>query len=410
MATRKIIVANLFCGAGGTSTGLLQAAQMLDLDVELLAVNHWEIAIATHSANHPGAIHLCENLDNVNPRKVVPGGRLDLLIASPECIHHSRARGGRPINDQSRASAWHVLRWADALDIRNILIENVPEFRDWGPLDDAGRVINPKKGKIYLAFLNAWRALGYNVSARIINAADYGDPTTRKRLFILARKGKRISWPEPTHSKVVEDLFGVRNRWRVAREIIDWSLKGESIFSRKRPLSPNTIKRIEAGLRKYGGAAVDQPLPTVAGAGAISLIEPFIVMLNGTEKDQIERSHRSVDEPMPTVTTNPHLYLCKPFIVPYYGTGVPRSVDEPLGTQGTRDRFGLVEPMFLKGSDGQIYMMDIRFRMLQPHELALAMSFPDSYQFKGNREQRVKQIGNAVPVRTAEALCMALLG
>jgi DNA (cytosine-5)-methyltransferase 1 len=120
-----IFAADLFCGAGGTSTGLIQAAQALGLDVNLLAINHWNLAIATHSANHPGVEHRCEDLDNVNPRKVVPGGYLDLLVASPECMSHSRARGGTPKNDQSRATAFHVLRWAEALYVKDILIENV---------------------------------------------------------------------------------------------------------------------------------------------------------------------------------------------------------------------------------------------------------------------------------------------
>src|SRR6476469_3122330 len=122
---KKITVCNLFCGAGGTSTGLTQACEESGVQVDLIAINHWDVAIATHSSNHPDAKHLCTSIDSVDPRKVVPGGRLNLLVASPECTHHSNARGGRPMSDQSRASAWHIVRWAEALYIDNILIENV---------------------------------------------------------------------------------------------------------------------------------------------------------------------------------------------------------------------------------------------------------------------------------------------
>ena len=123
---KNIFAADLFCGAGGSSTGLMKAADKLGLHVDLLAIDHWDIAIATHSTNYPGSDHRCESLDTVDPRKAIPGGRLDLLVASPECTHHSKARGGKPMSDQSRASAWHVLRWCEAMDVRNVLIENVP--------------------------------------------------------------------------------------------------------------------------------------------------------------------------------------------------------------------------------------------------------------------------------------------
>ena len=547
---RTIEAADLFCGAGGTSEGLMQAAKELGYKVNLLAINHWNVAIATHSTNHPLADTRCESLDNVDPRKAVPSGRLDLLCASPECTHHSNARGGKPMSDQSRASAWHVLRWCEALDIRNVLIENVPEFQFWGPLyEDCNcgsgtevdiklhdkkchwqRPVQKKKGRIYRAFLSSLRALGYSVNARVLNSANYGDPTTRERLFIMARKGKAIRWPEPTHRKEGNgDMFGELPKWKPAREIIDWNIKGDSIFTRasrgKKPLSPNTLKRIEAGLRKYSGMAfvlgqqsgasprsVDKPIPTIAGAGAISLIQPFIiqmdmggrlqdiekplntltsadsrglvepflveyhgtigrqertrsldqpmptldtsnrfglvepfmVMLNGTDEGSLENSNRSVDQPLPTITGSPHIGLAEPFIVPvnhgfgdtrthsvdkpmptitafdalalaqpflveYYGTSGAASVEDPLSTITGRDRFGLVEPTIFQADDGKEYQLDIRFRMLQPHELAAAMSFPAGYKFTGNREQQVKQIGNAVPVSTASALCQALL-
>lgn len=485
--------ADLFCGAGGTSSGLKNAADRLGYDLQLLAINHWDIAIATHSANHPDAEHRCESLDSVDPRKVVPGGYLDLLVASPECTHHSRARGGKPISDQSRASAWHILRWAEALYIENILIENVAEFMDWGPLDKNCKPIQSLKGKTFLAFIEGLKSLGYNVDWRVINTADYGDPTTRKRLFVMARREKPVVWPVATFSKNGGvDMLRNTMKWRAAREIIDWSLKGESIFSRKKPLSENTMKRIAAGLKKFSGLpfivgqqsgnaprsvndplmtitttsrgigiaepfliqlngtkpnqingstskSIEDPVPTLTGCNHIGLVEPFLVQYHGSSYEGGERV-RSVDQPMPTVATNNQLALVEPFIlavnhgkdksrtydigkpmptvtgvdawgliepflVQYYGNGKAQSVDDPLATITARDRFGLVIPT----ADGEA-VIDIRFRMLQPHELARAMSFPDGYQFSGNREQRVKQIGNAVPVRTAQALCESLIG
>ncbi len=493
MKCKTIKATDLFCGAGGTSTGLTLAARELGLRLDLLAINHWAVAIDTHSANHPAAQHLCESLDMVDPRKVVPGGRLDLLIASPECTHHSIARGGKPVSDQSRASGWHVLRWCEALHIENVLIENVREYREWGPLGANGNPLKKRKGETYQAFLNALRSLGYTVEDRILNAANYGDPTTRERLFILARRGnKKIHWPEPTHNAHGEQtLFGTQPKWKGAREIIDWKIKGESIFTRKRPLSPNTMKRIMAGLKKFGGGAflvpffgeyegksprthsIDDPLPTVTshGAGALvqpfilnvrggndgylrassideplpavtatsptALVEPFIIPVNhgandhrsyGLDKpmptvtsvdawglvepfliedhggDGNERRTRSIDEPLPVIDTANRFGLVQPFLVKYFGTGEVQSIDEPIGTLMSRDHFGLVEPQ-----DNGAVLVDIRFRMLQPHELARAMSFPDDYEFAGTREQKVKQIGNAVPVQLAKALCLTLL-
>ena len=293
---RSLKAVDLFCGAGGTSTGLIRACEALGYGVDLLAVNHWSVAIDTHARNHPGVRHVCANVDAVDPRRAVPGGRLDLLVASPECTHHSNARGGRPVSDQQRASAWHVLRWAEALHVDHVLIENVPEFQTWGPIGANGRPLKSKRGETYRAFLGALGSLGYRVEARVLNAADYGDPTTRRRLFIMARRGnRRPVWPAPTHSRDGKDLFGMQPRWRPARDIIDWSIAGRSIFQRKKALAAATLRRIEAGLRRFGGPA----------------LEPFLVVL---------RNHsvgRSLDDPAPTVTTSgAHLALCQPFVLP----------------------------------------------------------------------------------------------
>jgi DNA (cytosine-5)-methyltransferase 1 len=507
--------ADLFCGAGGTSSGLVKACLKLKANLELIAVNHWNIAISTHQANHPYAKHLCESVDNVDPRKLVPGGRLNILVASPECTHHSNARGGRPMSDQSRATAWAILRWAEALYIDNIIIENVREFKTWGPLGADGRPLKSKRGHTYNAFLDALRALGYTVEDRILNAANYGDPTTRERLFIMARRGgRKINWPVQTHGS--DPLFKKLKPWNAARGIIDWSIPGASIFSRKRPLAPATLARIEAGLKKFGGKnaepflvilrnhcsaksidepvptlaargqhvalcepfvlgqqsgatarSVKNPLPTIATGGAISLVEPFLIPFFGERNGQGPRTHsldeplpavtshgagglvepflvnaggprvspQSVDQPMNTVLTRDHMALVEPFLTQMDYNGRNRSLDEPMPTITSADAFGIVEPFLVKyngtakaqpisepidtitskdrfglveTAQGTM-RIDIRFRMLKPHELAAAMSFDSTYKFSGNREEQVRQIGNAVPVCLGQALCEAAL-
>ena len=154
-------VVDMFCGAGGESTGIMQAAMELGMKVNLLAINHWERAIETHAANHPSTDHLCESVERIDPTVVVPGQKLDLLWASPECTHHSIARGGRPRSDQSRASAWLILKWLSELYVERVIIENVPEFLSWGPLDNNGRPVQSQKGKTFKAFILSLQSLGY---------------------------------------------------------------------------------------------------------------------------------------------------------------------------------------------------------------------------------------------------------
>jgi DNA (cytosine-5)-methyltransferase 1 len=436
--------ADLFCGAGGSSTGLVRAAGSRGIRLDLLAINHWRVAVDTHTRNHPWARHLCADLSTVDPNKAIPGGRLDMLIASPECTHHSNARGGKPCSDQSRASAWHVLHWAERLSPSRILIENVREFAGWGPLGEDGRPDKSRKGDTFLAFIAALRSLGYAVEWRVLNAADYGDATCRHRLFVQATRAGKVTWPEATHA----------GRWRPARDIIDWALKGESIFDRKRPLAPRTLERIEAGLRKFGGEPfiavlrgtnpsqsgawakpmssplgtisaggihaglcepfivpmehsgrqpvrdIGKPLPTITTAkgGSFGLCQPFVMQVAHAGSDHTRV--RSVEDPLPTIPAGHRgeLAVCEPFLTKYYGKSKARSVAIPLDTITAKDRFALVEP---RG-------MDIRFRMLQPHELAQAMGF-DGYEFAGTKTDQVRQIGNAVAVRTAQALCGAMI-
>ncbi len=212
-STATIHAVDLFAGAGGTSTGLALACRELGKNIDLVAINHWKTAIDSHSANHPWAKHICANVESLDPREVVPRRHLNILVASPECTGYSRAAGGRPKNDQKRASAWHILRWLELLKVDALLVENVIEFTTWGPLNSRGFQIKSRKGEIYQAWLRAIRSFGYNVDTKLLNAADFGAPTSRSRLFIAARKGNvAINWPEPTHSKVGDG----KRKWRPA--------------------------------------------------------------------------------------------------------------------------------------------------------------------------------------------------
>ena len=921
---------DLFCGAGGTSTGLALACKELGRKVNLTAINHWPEAVETHTANHPWANHICQDVRTVNPEEVIPGGRCHILVASPECIYYSRAAGGRPKLDQYRATAWDILPWLERVRVSNLLIENVPEFCfvagtmvwtengavpieeiqigtsvlthkgrwrkvidtssrkaettvkvsgvsnmsiectpnhlfwarergalitksgkygrhvlqlmeptwiqavnlqplntttysekytgyawatphktddlpiaeapegldasvpafwrivgrwlgdgwikrrkdrkhykvricedttkapvlftelklvrgihwnvsesrasvvifeathhplakwlikhfgehadkktvpawitslskenrqaflagyvsadgnarstervlavtsskrlaigvkmlvqslgipagmghvspgephllncklvrgkggywvswkedarfyesvkdethfwskvqtseplghdvhvydltveedssfvadgvvvhncNWGPVNGDGHPIKRLKGTIYQAWLRAIRAHGYNIDTRILNAADYGAATSRARFFLIAKKGNApIVWPTSTKSK---KGLG-KKKWRGAKEIIDWSLKGESIFTRKRPLSDTTMRRIIAGLKRFGGhelqpflvlmehgggirsvdeplptittakggsmaiadpafilsqasggapRSVDDPMPTITGGGGDAIVQPFILPVRGFfgqntpksindplgtitqrgggdliqpfiipyfgERDgQKPRTH-AVEEPLPAVTSHGAGALIDACLVKYYGNGGPQSVDDPLGTLTTKDRYGLAEPYLVRfngtenaasedsrrawknsakstaeplptvtggqrfglaepylvrfngtdqahitdssrsiddplptvvGSNSHFALiqpeasgcyLDIRFRMLQPHELSAAMGFPAGYAFVGNKTEVIKQIGNAVVVQVAQALVMSLL-
>lgn len=409
---RKQKVADLFCGAGGTSLAIKEACDELRLDMELVVVNHWDVAIATHQQNFPQARHYCQDIGTVRPPAAVPEGYLDLLTASPTCTHHSRARGGKPTSDQQRMDPWHVVTWLTELRVKRLLIENVPEFVDWGPVDArTGRPIRSRKGEYFRAWVRAIEGLGYKVTWRVdINAADYGDATTRVRFFLMARNdGKPLRWPEPTHARVPTQTLFHRplEKWRAAREIIDWNLKGTSIFNRPRPLAPATLARIYAGIVKFGwpdpflivlrqhmaGRGLDVPLPaitaggthiglvqpgepfvlapatggaprrvshplptiTTGGAGTEgrpgcarpALIEPFILNRHGENGGT--RAH-SVDEPIPTADCRGAGYMVEPFVLSQGAGGAPRAANEPLPTIPGGGAHALIAPYYGSGS------------------------------------------------------------
>lgn len=413
-----IRAADLFAGAGGSSTGLRRVADALGAKLELTAVNHWPLAMETHAANHPDARHVPEDVGVVQPRKVC-GDRLDLLWASPACTDHSYAGGDKTIDasDQSRASAWAILRWIEELRPAWVIVENVPAYTKWGPIGRNGKKLKSRAGETFHAWLAAWRSLGFTIEWRELVAADYGEATTRPRFFAIGRfDGGRsrgpIPWPAITHVPADQrtGLFADDvQTWRGAREIIDWSIRGRSIFGRPKPLADNTLAKIAEGAARYWGVdlapfliahehggrvcGLDQPLPTITTAkgGAFSLVEPFVI---GQQSGSVPRR---VSEPAPTLSTAGAIALVEPFLVAYYSNGSgrePQSIRKPLPTLTTTDRFGLVEAG----------LGDITLRMLDLHEAAAAMVFPSGYRFAGNKRDGMKQVGNAVSVRQAAAL------
>lgn len=401
---RPMLGADLFCGAGGSSTGARRALRRLGIEMTLVAVNHWPVAIKTHQRNHPDARHYCVNLDAARPIELVPEGYLDLLMASPECTHHSRARGGKPMNDQSRMSAWHVVRWCTELRVKRLLVENVEEFLEWGPLNPrTNRPVKSRKGEYFLAFVRALEGIGFKVEWGVLNAADFGEATTRRRLFMMARSdGKPIVWPQPTHSKEGgSDLFGTISKWRVAREIIDWEQSGRSIFTRKKPLQPKTMARILAGARKFNwpdpfiralrnimdSPSEKQPTEEMGGdlltLQACSFQEAHSFILNRHGDNGGVRASE-LGQPMPTATCRGAGYLVqtelKPFVLAQGSSGAPRDVDDPMPTIVGAGAISVTTPVLvnLKGRSSAS-SVDAPTPTLTAHARHLALAEPFLY-------------------------------
>lgn len=445
------LIVDNFAGGGGASTGIEMA---LGRPVDV-AVNHDARALEMHRANHPETLHLCENVWNVKPAAVCAGRPVDLAWFSPDCKHFSKAKGGRPVDKKVRGLAWVAVRWAREVRPSVIVLENVEEFQTWGPLGPDGRPDARRRGLTFRRFVGNLRGLGYTVDWRELVAADYGAPTTRKRLFLIARcDGRAIMWPEPTHSAVgATDLFGHRRPWRTAAECIDWTLPCPSIFERTRPLADATLRRIAQGIRRfvvespepfivscYGRKSegeerekpLDVPLPTQTTENRFGLVIPSIVKnYGGVVGHPVDRPLGTVTtvdhhalcaaflnkfygtsvggdlrRPVPTVTsTGQHLAEVRVFLVKYYGTGGGQRVTEPMATITTKDRLGLVTVL------GEQYeIADIGLRMLQPAELFRAQGFPADYRLVGTKTDQVRLCGNSVSPPVAEAIIRANCG
>lgn len=315
----EIIVDN-FAGGGGASTGIeLATGRSVDI-----AINHSPAAIAMHRANHPETEHHCESVWDVDPREVTGGRPVGLVWLSPDCKHFSKAKGGKPVEKGIRGLAWVAVRWAATVRPRVIMLENVEEFKTWGPLLKDGYPDPAQRGRTFNCFVNALRRQGYKVEWRELRACDYGAPTIRKRLFLVARRdGRPIVWPEPTHGDPESDAVqsGKLKPWRTAAEIIDWSIPCPSIFERSRPLAENTLRRIARGIQRF---VIDNPRPFVARIGQTGF---------GGDRLQYE-----IDQPLTTVTTKAEHLLVSPTLIEIgYGEGpgqAPRApgLQKPLGT------------------------------------------------------------------------------
>lgn len=314
----ELIVDN-FAGGGGASTGIERA---LGKPIDI-AINHDPNAIAMHEANHPLTHHFCESVWEVDPKKVADGRPVGLAWFSPDCKHFSKAKGGKPCDKNIRGLAWVAIRWAATVQPRVIMLENVEEFTTWGPLGPDGMPCKKRKGQTFTSFTNALRRLGYEVAYKELRACDYGAPTIRKRLFLVARRdGQPIVWPQPTHgsptSKEVKE--GLLKPWRTAAECIDWSIPCPSIFEREKPLAEATLRRIARGIQKY----------------VIDAKRPFIVTCNhGGESFR----GQSVDDPFKTVTASrdAHGIVVPTLIQTGYGERTGQSprvpgLEKPLGT------------------------------------------------------------------------------
>lgn len=519
-ADDTIVAVDLFAGAGGFSEGLRQACERLGYDLRHAAINHWQPAIDTHARNHPDAVQYHSKVEQLYPPDVVaeitdtePSAvqagdvEVDLLLAGPECTHFSSARGGKPVSEQKRMSPWHVLDWLEKLGVEAFIIENVKEIQSWGPVEDG----QPSRdGTVFEAWINALNQLGYSVEWTQLTAADFGDPTTRERFFLVGRQTGKATFPDPTH----DDSDPDKPDRRTAAEIIDWSDPGTSIWTRDlteprihSPPKDTTMQRIAEGLRRhctgldgyadvletlgreeiralrrdrvvpqrYAGAAaaaleepflvpvddgavlatptvlrqqdgglpwsVANPMPTIPSGGGHAIATPATTLV--MPKNYPQRGIHSnplyppADRPFHTVTSDPRAKLVRAHLTPLYngragqrprtrsidrplmtvpaskspaGVSVPelafiddyegpaQSLANPLGTLTKRDRFALVVP------DLYPWGLDIKYRMLQPRELKQAQGFPADYRIVGSKEDRKKQIGNAVPVGLASAL------
>lgn len=342
------LVVDLFAGGGGASTGLAWA---LGRDPDI-AINHDAEALAMHMANHPHTVHLQNDITRVLPLEATGGRRVSILHASPDCTHFSKAKGGKPRSQHIRDLAWVVVRWAEDTRPTLITLENVEEFLTWGPLDNMGQPLKAQAGETFRAWARRLRRLGYRVAWRLLRACDYGAPTTRKRLFVVARRdGGSITWPLPSHGNPSSLLVrsGHLLPWHTARGCINWRLPAKSIYRRKTPLAARTMARIDAGLRAFSGE------------------NAFLIKYYGNERGAL-------------------------------------SLDIPLHTITSKDRMGLVQR---QGND-------ITLRMLAPRELYRAQGFPDSYIIDTKPDGRrltksaqVRMCGNSVPPALVDALVKA---
>lgn len=432
-----------FAGGGGASTGI---AAGLGREVDI-AINHNGEALAMHAANHPTAAHHNEDVFNIHPGFVTRQLPIGLAWFSPDCKHFSKAKGSKPVDKKIRGLAWVALRWATFQAPRVLMLENVEEFQDWGPLGPDNQPIPTEKGRTFRAFVAAlstglspdhpdleeiytvlghdfpiarlYEGLGYQVDWRVLRACDYGTPTIRKRLFLIARRdGLPLVWPQPTHGDPKSDAVrrGHLLPWRGAVECIDWTIAATSIFERSRPLKEATLRRIAKGLMKFTAVSGD---PFIAGAGG--------PVYSGKP--------RSVNDPMNTLLQESHSNIVMPVLMPLdrgdtdggavasakYGV-VNGSGDHHariialLQNHADSDAFAdlLARPGIVTLNGRDYAIVDIGMRPLTPRELATAQGFGPDYKLDPvvngkplSKASQVRMIGNSVCPPIAKALVEA---
>ncbi len=473
MILKNELIVDNYSGGGGASVGIEMALKPIGRAVDI-AVNHCPSAIDMHTLNHPNATHYCESAFDVDPVIACNGRPVGLGWFSPDCRHFSKAKGAKPVDRAIRGLAWLVVKWGALVAMRIFKLENVEEFLTWGPLveDENGKLVPDKDraGETFEGFIltlttgmplkhPAWKdlnaslfrcnydlkqklaifkaakyGLGYNVKHDFMSAHDYGVPTSRRRLFMVGRNdGLPVVFPKPTHGPKGSGLLP----YRTAAEIIDWSLPARSIFdpTRSKPVAKKSLERLGKGVERFvvdnddpffvepemvvpfitehanassqRNMAINEPLRTLCAqvkGGHFALVACSIVKYRG------DNVGHKLDEPLHTISAGGnHLGLVKAYLVKYYGNGAINTLNNPLDTISTRDRFGLV---IIKGEKYQI--VDIAMRMLQPHELFLAMGFPADYIIshnsqgkKNSKADQVARCGNAVCPPLAAALVAA---
>lgn len=385
MINGELIVDN-FAGGGGASTGI-ELATGYSVDI---AINHDPEAIKMHKANHPYTKHYCEDVWQVDPVKACDGHPVGLAWFSPDCKHFSKAKGGKPKDTFIRGLAWVACRWAGLVRPRVIMLENVEEFKTWGPLNRGHHPIKSKQGKTFEKFVQQLTDLGYEVQFRELVAANYGAPTMRKRFFMIARcDGKPIVWPEPTHAPADSEAVkaGLLKPYVGAYTQLDFSLPCPSIFDTAeeikekygiravRPLAPKTMERIARGLKKFvidnaepfivqvnhSGAKSDycksanEPLNTVTGKHGFGIVEPYMVQI-GQTGFTADRS-KDVREPLTTIVSKNEHCLISPTLIQYHSETADKSVrgqsiKDPIMTVDSSNRYGLVTSFLHKYYDG----------------------------------------------------------
>jgi DNA (cytosine-5)-methyltransferase 1 len=400
----ELIIDN-FAGGGGASTGIeLATGKPVDI-----AINHDKSAIAMHKANHPYTRHFCESVWEVDLRKVSHGQPVALAWFSPDCKHFSKAKGGKPVNKEIRGLAWVAVRWAATVRPRVIILENVEEFKTWGPVVD-GQPDKKRAGRTFNSFVNQLRRLGYTVNWKELRACDYGAPTIRKRFFLVARcDGQPIVFPEPTHGAPESEAVksGKLKPWRTAAEIIDWSLPCPSIFDSSaeiwekhglravRPLAEATLRRIARGLKKFvidnpepfiirvnhsdtsincfRGQQISQPLGTLTASNEYGIISPTLIQTGYGEAPGQQPRAPGIDKPLGTAVSTPKHAVVQAFLSKQYGggyAGAGSGLKEPLHTVTGIDHNALVTShldIFRNNEDGQANTEPLKTIMTNQH-------------------------------------------